>query len=407
MTMFYVFAALMIALALVILIVPMVGRRRGTEAEDAALNVALVRDRLAELKTEHQEGLISDEDFQTARRELETRVLRESRPEKREASALGPRWIAVAVLILVPLGAVGLYSRLGAPGLINVEKSGVRASAERGRQILQDRAVELRQQLTDHPDDVDGWAQLGRYYALLRRWQEARDAFARANSLAGEQRPDLMVDYAEMLVASSADKFGDQARRLLDRALKLQPDNEKGRWLLGLTRFQDGDYAGAEKIWSGLLADLPDDSRRARLLKSYLEQARTRAGGGNEDAAGQSSAAAGNGAITVDVAVTDTLRQHIKPGDTVFVFARAPSGPPMPIAAVRRPASKLPFEIRLSDANAMTGNRSLSDYKQVELVARVSKSGAPTAQPGDLEGSVKARPGSDAPVKLQIQRVVQ
>lgn len=402
MVLFYVTAAAMLVLALLLVLLPMIGRRRSSEADDAALNVALARDRLAELKAERAEGLIGEADYETARRELESRVLRES--EIRESSrGQGPRWVAAITLVVLPLLAFGLYTQLGTPLLIDPPQQSVaQGDAERGRQILEDRIQRLKARLEQQPEDVEAWSQLGRFYALMRDWAQAREAFGRATELAGESRPDLMVDYAEMLVATSGDSFGTQARSILDRALELDPENEKGRWLLGLARFQTEDYKGAASVWQDLLKELPADSRRARLLGQYLQMARGRAGMDTATA----TAATGPG-VTARVEIDPALRDRIAPEDTLFIFARAPSGPPMPIAAVRRSAGALPLEVQLTDADAMMGNRKLSDFDTVELVARVTKGGGPRAQPGDLEGTAKASPGKEGAVALRIDRVIE
>lgn len=402
MALFYVAAAAMIALALLLVILPMILRRRGNEADDAALNVALARDRLAELRAERAEGLIGEAEYESARQELEARVLRESEGGAGDG-ALGPRWIAPAIVVAVPALAFALYAQLGTPTLIDPpEPTTARGDAERGREILEDHVQRLQATLAEQPDDVEAWSQLGRYHALLRNWGQAREAFARATELAGESRPDLMVDYAEMLVATSADSFGDEARSILDRALELDPENEKGRWLLGLARFQSGEHAAAAGIWQDLLEDLPADSRRARLLGNYLDLARERAGIETVDRAAQD----GPG-VTARIEVASGLGERVSPDDMVYVFARAPNGPPMPIAAIRRPASDLPMQVRLTDADGMMGDRKLSDFRSVDLVARISKGGGPAAQPGDLEGSASAEPGADEAVSIRIDRVVE
>ena len=124
MVLFYVTAAAMLLLALLFVVLPLIGRRRSSEADDAALNVALSRDRLAELKAERTEGLIADGDYEAARQELEARVLRESEAGT-STRGQGPRWVAAAALIVVPLLAFGLYIQLGTPTLIDPPEQSV------------------------------------------------------------------------------------------------------------------------------------------------------------------------------------------------------------------------------------------------------------------------------------------
>ena len=70
---------------------------------------------------------------------------------------------------------------------------------------------------------------------------------------------------------------------------------------------------------------------------------------------------------------------------TVFVFARAVSGPPMPLAIQRLTVSQLPTTITLDDSNGMLPNMKLSDFPQVVIGARISRSGDPLAKSGDWQ----------------------
>jgi cytochrome c-type biogenesis protein CcmH len=78
----------------------------------------------------------------------------------------------------------------------------------------------------------------------------------------------------------------------------------------------------------------------------------------------------------------------------------------MPLAVARLDASLLPVTVTLSDAMAMTPNMKLSSLQQVFVGARISHSGQPIAQPGDLEGSAGVVPvDSKQPVIVRIDKV--
>ena len=94
------------------------------------------------------------------------------------------------------------------------------------------------------------------------------------------------------------------------------------------------------------------------------------------------------------------------PNAQLFIIARAPEGGP-PIAVIRRPPSAVPGEFSLSDANSMIQGRSLAAYPQITVVARLSQSGQPTAQPGDWQAEALVRPSEGPTVALVIDEVVQ
>ena len=109
-------------------------------------------------------------------------------------------------------------------------------------------------------------------------------------------------------------------------------------------------------------------------------------------------------AISGKVSIAPSLAGKGSATDTLFVFARETSGPPMPVAIMRATKKDLPFTFRLDDSNSMMPSRTLSDVAMVVIVARLSKSGQAMPQSGDLEGmSQPVKPGTDG-VTIVIDR---
>ena len=101
-------------------------------------------------------------------------------------------------------------------------------------------------------------------------------------------------------------------------------------------------------------------------------------------------------AISGTVSIAPSLAGKGSATDTLFVFARETSGPPMPVAIMRATKKDLPFTFRLDDSNSMMPSRTLSSVAMVIIVARLSKSGQAMPQSGDLEGmSQPVKPGTD------------
>ena len=260
----------------------------------------------------------------------------------------------------------------------------------------------LADRLEKNPDDGNGWAMLARSYATLGRYKDALPAYEKAAKLIPND-PILLVDYADVMAAVNGKNLQGKPLELLQEALRIDPNNVKGLNLIGSAAYQTGDYGLAITYWEKLLKILPPDSPNARKITSYIDNARARKAG---TASGAQPAE--NGArISGVVKVSPALVSKVSPSDIIFVFAKAISGPPMPIAVIRGEAKDLPRRFILSDKMAMMPSMKLSNFKEVSVSARISKSGKATSQSGDLQGEVSPVKVGTTDVQLIIDKVVQ
>ena len=181
---------------------------------------------------------------------------------------------------------------------------------------------------------------------------------------------------------------------LTDEALKADPAEVTSLGLLGITAFEDGRYQQAIDYWNRLIAQLPEGDASRAALQGGIERA-----GERLKAAGQAPATSAR--LTVRVELAPALKDKVRPDDSVFIFARASSGPPMPLAAKRVTVADLPIEVQLSDSDAMMPNMKLSSFPEVQLVARVSRAGQPTKGEWIGRGSPLAS-STEAPQHLTI-----
>ncbi|MBE9536493.1 MAG: hypothetical protein IMF07_04870 [Proteobacteria bacterium] len=115
-----------------------------------------------------------------------------------------------------------------------------------------------------------------------------------------------------------------------------------------------------------------------------------------------------SGDLKGKVSISPALGKKVSPTDTLFIFAQAASGPRMPLAIVSLQAKDLPASFSLNDSMAMTPAFKLSNFKEVNLVARVSKSGKAVPASGDLQGIVKGvKVGSSKRIAIQINEVIK
>ena len=311
--------------------------------------------------------------------------------------------IALGVALLLPLGAASVYLLVGTPAALN----GTTAQSVSPVDIEQ--AVgELRAHLAQKPDDLAGWMMLAQTSSMLRKPGDARDAFDHALKLA-PNNADAMVGWAEADSILRPDHLIEgRALELLQRAVQLQPDSQRGLWLLGISDFQRARYRDAQATWRLLLPQLQPGSVVAKAVADQIAVAGARAGDVPTPASTTTATAApANTALHVEVALAPQLAPKLAKGDVLFVYARAAdatAGPPL--AVVKLDASSLPTSVTLTDAMAMTPQTRLSSAARVFVSARISHSGQPVAQPGDLEGhSGVIDVAAATPVKLSIDTV--
>lgn len=305
------------------------------------------------------------------------------------------RMTGVAMFASAGVMTAALYYAIGTPRALD-------PSQRRAPQTLDEAVTQLEAKLADEPGEIDGWRLLARAYTAQGRNADARDALARAVTVAPDE-PDLLADAAEARASADKDhRFDDKAVQMLRHALTKQPMHQRARWFLGIAQRQAGQPAEAAKTWEPLLALV--EPNVAATLRPQINAARAEAG--LPGLVAPSPAAGNSRGITVRVELADDLRDKVPAGATLFVMAREPGGPPIPVAAEKLPAAGLPLELRLDDADSLMPTRKLSELAHAEISARVSASGDATPKAGDLEATpVQASTDAKAPVALKIDRV--
>lgn len=326
------------------------------------------------------------------------------------AIVLRPLWqgraAAVAIIASLCLATAALYHLIGTPQALD-------HSALDQPETVEDAIALLDRQLRTQPDR-EGFALLASAYVRSGQAAKARDAWEQALALAPED-VDLMVATAESQLNASAGRFDGRSVGLLEQAVRRDPQHQRARFFLGLGHRQQGRAKDAALIWEPLLQQLPEEE--SATLRREIAAARTDAGlpaltaapeGTGADAdntQGRPGATPAAGALTVEVGLDPDFaaRVRLRPDATVFVIARAPDGPPMPVAVEKRRVDELPLRITLDDADGPMPTARLSSLKVVEVIARLSDSGNATRQDGDIESAaVRVALPATAPVQLLI-----
>jgi cytochrome c-type biogenesis protein CcmH len=262
--------------------------------------------------------------------------------------------------------------------------------------------TQLAERLVSSPDDVQGWLLLARSYVVLGQYAEAAEAYRQAWTRTPAPDNELKVAYSEAQILTDRAALRGDAGRMIEEVLGSEPSNPKALWYGGLVALETGREDVAKSRWSRLLElDIP--SEVATMLRAQLA-----ALGETPPAATATASVAPSGpSVQLDVTLgAGRSIEQLPPTTALFIFARAPGGGP-PLAVIRQPAAAVPGQFTLSDANSMIPGRSLADYDEITLVARLSTTGQPTEQPGDWYAQAKVRPKEGGTVALVIDQVVQ
>ncbi|MBI4693454.1 MAG: c-type cytochrome biogenesis protein CcmI [Gammaproteobacteria bacterium] len=485
------------AAALWFVIPPLLVSRHGVEQSRRDINMALYRDKLAELEADKARGTLSVDQFDQARADLERQLLQDLLSDQTSiapVAKLRPRGLAQTLAIALPMSAVAFYLGHGsrdAPVEQAVATAPAAAAAtpavaamakgmmggapaiggpamgagDKKAMPMEEAVARLKERLDKNPTDGEGWLLLGNSYRFLGKSDEAKAAFDKAAALGKEVPPakagpapatgaapapdataqiallekDLAAkpddaagwdklgrlhqqrkDYDAAIAAfehavklddKNADWLADAADaqaakakslegeplQLIERALAANPKHVKALWLAASAARARGDKPAEIKSWTTLHDELEPGSADERMVAANLAEAK------GEKPPAAATPATDSASVKGSVSVDSGLAGDVKGDETVFIFARAVTGPPMPLAVLRKQARDLPLEFTLDDTMAIMPALKLSSAREVVVGARISKTGNAMPQPGDLEGlSGKVSIGDGAPVRIVI-----
>ncbi|WP_252273143.1 c-type cytochrome biogenesis protein CcmI [Pseudomonas subflava] len=365
---FWLAVGLLLLVGTAFLLIPLLrGRRAQAEEDRTALNVALYQERLAELTAQRDAGTLTAAQFEAGQAEAARELLADTEGAGTGRGHRLGRALPLLIALAVPGLAFGLYWHWGASQEL---------TALQEQPSMDQMTARLEQAVKDNPESAEAWYFLARLYMGEGRAAEAAKAYEQAVRVAGRQ-PELLGQWAQALYFVKGKQWDQELQALTDEALKLDAGEVTSLGLLGIAAFEDERFADAASYWQRLLEQMPaDDPSRASIqvgIDKAREQLQASGQPAPEELVNKSMAV-----ISVSVDLAPELKAKVQPGDAVFIFARAASGPPMPLAVKRLTVADLPAKVELSDKDAMMEQLKLSSFAEVQLVARISRSGVAT-----------------------------
>ncbi|MCL4744759.1 MAG: c-type cytochrome biogenesis protein CcmI [Burkholderiaceae bacterium] len=440
---FWIAVGLLTSAATASIVVPLLGggRRVASETQsDEARRLAVYRDRRGEIDADRDAARLSAEEAARALDELiedaaeqlvaaphpdpvaahPATAAQAGSAEARPPARNRVRAIAAAIglAIALPVSALLVYSSIGAPSLITLSPAEMRGELDERRvsEILE----ELQERVARKPDDAEAWALLGQVNAMKGDLPASVAAYTRAAELLPRDAR-LLADYAEVVVMSQGGDFKGRPIELLGRALAADPNEGKAVALMGAAQYRLGNREAALRYMRQLAATLEPGSEQARQIAEVVTRieselspaaplAQAPAAGGSAAAgpggAPTAAAPAGEPVVSGSITIAEHLAKGVPAGAALFVIARAPDGPPIPLAAAKLAPGGWPLSFALGDAQAMDRSRPLSAAGSIVIEARVSLAGEATRRSGDLFGrSAVVAPGAKG-VAIRIDQSV-
>lgn len=440
--MFWVLMIVMLLLAIVLLVYPLLKTRKGSAIAYKESNLKINEDKIRELDLDLQEGRIDQAFYKVAREELDRELLIDIPAESQQNAAMhytsaARRHPAVAIMIsiFVPMLALLLYLDLGMHSAS--EESFAATSQQQQQQPAQQPSVEemarkLEAHIAENGGTVQEWTMLGRAHKYLGEYDLAAKAFTVALEK-DVNNAQLMLESAEMLALNNNRVFTPEARELVLKAYKLEPDNANVLWFAGVAEYQQGNYNQAINHLTQLLPLARSEEDVVKSIISIVAKSREQLIAAGEEmpeleellgvkemanaeaaaavkpatASSAAPASTANTSLNVAVDVSAEVREKFAADDMVFIYAKAKQGPRMPLAVQRMTLAALPASIVLDDSMAMVAGMNLSAFSELVVSARVTKSGSAIAQTGDYIGQVEVNnKSSNKTLNIIIDTVV-
>jgi cytochrome c-type biogenesis protein CcmI len=398
---FYLAAGVFIIVALLFVFYPWL-RKKGITAETTLSNKSLIKQRLKELVTEQQQGLLSDTDRLQSENELKLALLDEVKTSHENTDNVTVV-VLVGAVISLSVG-IAVYWYANQIQQISNWQSAQQQTSELGQKILQgDKTLQLqdlqtfalglRTKLVDTPEDATGWMLLGRVSGALNRLDSAIQAFEKSLQFEPNNIGTLS-SYAQSLLMTGQEEQVLHAKRVLLRILSLEPDNTNAMGVLAVVASELNDPLLALKNWQQLLGFIPKNDANYPVISQRIIKLQAQLGqlaNSNTDSTPSSvvSSSEKNTAtrVSITVKIGEDLQDKLPKNGFLFVFAQESSGKVrMPAAVVKMPLGDFPVVIELSDKNAMMPNYTLSQLDKAKLVARISIDENVVQSPGDMQG---------------------
>ena len=394
MTSFLIPAFLLLVLVLVLLLRPFIFPPKVEATSRRQMNAAIYREELDKLELERGAGSINDADYEIAHAEMRQRLFQDTNEEDDRSVMGSSKMTVIGLCIFITVLSAGFYFFLGDATRI-AEKNTQQPMTQDGVEKM---VAQFAAKMEQDPTNLQGWVMLARSYRILGRNVEAAKAYERAGNFI-DSDPQLLADYADVLASNANGSFAGKPLKLINQALKLDPNNLMALWLSGTASYAAGNYKAAVQTWEKLAQQLPPGTEDARSIEASIADARAKGGL-------SSKASVNTKGISGKIEIAADIKSKVRSSDIVMVIARKP-GERMPVAVLRTSVSEFPMSFSLTDALAMNPSSPLSQLSEASIEVRISKTGMAMPESGDLISAPQTVKVGANNIRLVIDQVRQ
>jgi cytochrome c-type biogenesis protein CcmH len=393
--------ALLVSLAAFFIILPLF--KKEIENESLSLNMeqlennSVFRDQKIKLSNMLENGLIDITEYSKLILEYQRISLRDadgySKPTTNISDNKGS-WILLLCLLLMPIFVFSMYNSLGASTDLNIahllKKRANLGHNELGRELNKNLQEKIYNRLQDKPNHTYYLITLAQLKMENRDFLGAKESYLKVLKLRPNDS-DLLSEYAQALYFSENRKFTKEVKSIINKTIKLNPNNAVALGLNGIDYFEQGLYRLAIISWENALKVTKKNTPEANALNTSILHAKKFTN-------------INNYRLSVEIEIPEKYR--INKDNIIYIYAREWEGSPKPLAAVKFKLSDLPKVVLLDDSMGMMGPKNLSSVEFLEIIARISASGSVTPLPGDYQGSTgkfNAKEQKKAKININIE----
>lgn len=397
MTLFLLSASSLLLISIIVIIRTLMNKNN-EKINSNQNSIDIYNQKLKEINFDIENHLITKSEANNAIEELEYSLIKGNKNTDILDSKLyfsnlkSKKTISIILLLVIPVFVISVYSFIGTPNSIEKlvlvsDLTNTKSDSEKLVSVEQ-MLKRVERRLLDDPNNSDDWLMLANSYVVLKRYPEAIRALENLYRLKGDD-PSLLFRYADVLAMANSGIFAGKPSELIKKALQLDPQNTMGLWLAGLVAYEEGEVKKAINYWENVLPKLEIGSEEEKNIRKYIEFAKE-----NNNISIQN-----NGSITQEkIEYSLKLSIELSPNFTninknkaVFIYAKPINSPNnMPIIVLRKTVADLPLLVEMNDSMSMLPSNKLSDYKSVQVLARISNSGNAKSEKGDLIGIVES-----------------
>ena len=397
MTLFLLSASSLLLISIIVIIKTLMNKNN-EKINSNQNSIDIYNQKLKEINFDIENHLITKSEANNAIEELEYSLIKDNKNTDILDSKLyfsnlkSKKTISIILLLVIPVFVISVYSFIGTPNSIEklVLVSDLKNTKSDSEKLVsvEQMLKRVERRLLDDPNNSDDWLMLANSYVVLKRYPEAIRALENLYRLKGDD-PSLLFRYADVLAMANSGIFAGKPSELIKKALQLDPQNTMGLWLAGLVAYEEGEVKKAINYWENVLPKLEIGSEEEKNIRKYIKFAKE-----NNNISIQNNDSITQEKIEYSLKLSIELSPNftnINKNKAVFIYAKPINSPNnMPIIVLRKTVADLPLLVEMNDSMSMLPSNKLSDYKSVQVLARISNSGNAKSEKGDLIGIVES-----------------